>query len=129
MIGMRENEDRSRALGYNPFRVKLIALTISGLYAGAAGAVYAMLFGYVGASFASVQYSILPSHYVLLGGARTVLGPSFLGALLMFFLIDIAAAYTSTHLFVLGGALLVLVLFLPKGILGAIRAKGAKWLP
>tara|TARA_R110002096_G_scaffold108686_2_gene237833 strand:- start:294 stop:1235 length:942 start_codon:yes stop_codon:yes gene_type:complete len=128
MIGMRENEERSRMLGYNPFRVKLIALTLSGLYAGAAGAVYAMLFGYVGASFASVQYSILPLLYVLLGGAGTVLGP-FVGALLMFYLIDIASAYTSAHLFVLGGALLVLVLFAPEGILGAIRARGAKWLP
>ena len=34
MIAMRENEERSRMLGYNPFRVKLIALVISGLYAG-----------------------------------------------------------------------------------------------
>jgi len=128
MIGMRENEDRSRMMGYNPFRVKLIALTVSGLYAGAAGAAYAVLFGYVGASFASFQYSVLPLLYVLLGGAGTVLGP-FIGAFVMFYLIDISSAYTSAHLFVVGGALLALVLFAPKGILGTIRARGAKWLP
>jgi len=128
MIAMRENEDRSLMLGYNPFRVKLLALVISGLYAGAAGAAYGVLFGYVGASFAGIQYSILPLLYVLMGGAGTVLGP-FLGALLMFYLIDISSGYTTAHLAVVGGALLVLVLFAPKGILGAIRERGARWLP
>jgi branched-chain amino acid transport system permease protein len=128
MIAMRENEQRSRMLGYNPFRVKLIALVISGLYAGAAGAAYGVLFGYVGASFATIQYSILPLLYVLLGGAGTTLGP-FLGALLMFYLIDISSGYTTAHLFVVGAALLLLVLFAPKGILGTLRERGAKWLP
>ncbi|MGO4908250.1 branched-chain amino acid ABC transporter permease [Pseudorhodobacter sp. W20_MBD10_FR17] len=128
MIAMRENEERSRMLGYNPFRVKLIALIISGFYAGAAGAAYGVLFGYVGASFATIQYSILPLLYVLLGGAGTTLGP-FLGALLMFYLVDISSGYTTAHLFVVGAALLLLVLFAPKGILGTLRERGAKWLP
>jgi ABC-type transport system involved in cytochrome bd biosynthesis fused ATPase/permease subunit len=70
-------------LGYNPFTVKLAALVLACLYAGAAGAAYALLFGYAGANFATIQYSILPMLYVLLGGAGTTIGP-FLGALLMF---------------------------------------------
>lgn len=128
MVAMRENEARSRMLGYNPYTVKLTALAVSGAYAGAAGAVYAVLFGYVGASLAAVQYSILPLLYVLLGGAGTVLGP-FLGALLMFYLIDYASSATSAYLFIVGAALILLVLFAPKGILGTIREKGARWLP
>lgn len=128
MVAMRENEARSRMLGYNPYTVKLTALAVSGVYAGAAGAAYAVLFGYVGASLASVQYSILPLLYVLLGGAGTVLGP-FLGALLMFYLIDYASSATSAYLFIVGAALILLVLFAPKGILGAIRERGARWLP
>lgn len=128
MVAMRENEARSRMLGYNPYTVKLSALAISGAYAGAAGAAYAVLFGYVGASLASVQYSILPLLYVLLGGAGTVLGP-FLGALLMFYLIDYASSVTSAYLFIVGAALILLVLFAPKGILGTLREKGARWLP
>lgn len=128
MVAMRENEERSRMLGYNPFRVKLIALVISGLYAGLAGAAYGLLFGYVGASFATIQYSILPLLYVLLGGAGTVLGP-LLGAILMFYLIDIASGFTDAWLFAVGAALVILVLFAPKGILGTIREKGLKWLP
>ncbi|MBA3910233.1 MAG: branched-chain amino acid ABC transporter permease [Rhodobacter sp.] len=128
MVAMRENEERSRMLGYNPFTVKLAALVISGLYAGGAGAAWALLFGYAGASFASIQYSILPMLYVLLGGAGTVLGP-FLGAVLMFYLIEFASDLTSAYLFIVGLALVILVLFAPKGILGTIRERWARWLP
>ncbi|PKP75454.1 MAG: branched-chain amino acid ABC transporter permease [Alphaproteobacteria bacterium HGW-Alphaproteobacteria-6] len=128
MVAMRENEERSRMLGYNPFTVKLGALAISGLYAGLSGAAYGLMFGYVGASLASVQYSILPLLYVLLGGAGTVLGP-LLGALVMFYLIDYASSLTDAHQFVTGAALVALVLFAPRGILGTLRARGLRWLP
>lgn len=128
MVAMRENEERARMLGYNPFRVKLVALILSGLYAGAAGAAYAVMFGYAGASLASVQYSILPMLWVLLGGAGTVAGP-FVGCLLMFYLIAYAADVTSATLLVVGVALLLLVLFAPSGLLGTVRERGAKWLP
>ena len=128
MVAMRENEERARMLGYNPFRVKLIALTISGLYSGVAGAAYALMFGYAGASLAGVQYSILPMLWVLLGGAGTVAGP-FLGCLLMVYLIDYASALTSATLLVVGVALVALVLFAPTGLLGALRDRGHRWIP
>lgn len=128
MIALRENEERSRMLGFDPYLRKLAALTLSGLYAGAAGAAYGLLFGYVGASLASTQYSILPLLWVLLGGAGTVLGP-FVGTLAMFYLIDYSSAVTTASLLVVGVALVVLVLFAPKGILGALRERWLKWLP
>jgi len=128
-VALRENEERTRMLGYDPMRYKLAALVISGLYAGVAGAAYALLFGYAGASFAAVPYSILPLLYVLMGGAGVVLGP-FLGTLLMFYIIDIASGYTTAHLLVTGLALIALMLFAPRGILGSLRARGGiKWLP
>ena len=132
---MRENEERSRMLGINPFAVKLTALVLSGLYAGAAGAGYALLFGYAGANFATIQYSILPMLYVLLGGAGTTIGP-FLGALLMFGLIEVASRMSrlwpvleGMDYFLIGAALVVLVLFAPRGVLGTLRERGLKWLP
>lgn len=128
MVAMRENEERSRMLGYDPFRIKLAALVLSGLYAGIAGAAYGMLFGYVGATFATIQYSILPMLYVLMGGAGTVLGP-LLGAAMMFYLIDFASGFTDAWLFLVGVALVALVLFAPKGLLGTIRERGLRWLP
>lgn len=128
MVAMRENEDRSRMIGYDPFRVKLMAFVISGLYAGLAGAMYGLMFGYVGASFATIQYSILPMLWVLLGGAGVVLGP-FIGALLMFYLVDISSSYTTANQFVVGAALLIIVLVAPRGILGVLRERWAPWLP
>ena len=128
LVAMRENPERSRMLGYDPFRTRLLAMILSGLYAGAAGAAYGLLFGYVGATFASIQYSILPLLWVLLGGAGTVLGP-FLGALAMFYLSDITSQLTSAYLLVVGLALVLLVLFAPQGILGTLRARWLPWLP
>ena len=128
LVAMRENAERSRMLGYDPFRYRLLALVVSGLFSGASGAFYALLFGYVGGSFASIQYSILPLLWVLLGGAGTVLGP-FLGTALMFYLIDLSGAITSATPLVVGGTLLALVLFVPRGLLGTLREKALPWLP
>jgi branched-chain amino acid transport system permease protein len=128
MVAIRENEERARMLGYDPFRTRLLALTLSGLYAGAAGAAYALLFGYAGATFASIQYSILPLLWVLLGGAGTTLGP-LVGTALMFYLVDLASDVTDAHLLVVGAGLLALVLFAPAGLLGAVRRHALPWLP
>lgn len=128
MVAMRENEDRSRLLGYNPYRVKLLVLVISGAYAGLAGGAWAILFGYAGAGFAEIQYSILPMLYVLMGGAGVVAGP-ILGAAAMFWLVELAAELTSAWLFLVGAALVVLVLFAPKGVLGWVRARFWRDLP
>ena len=63
-------------LGYNTFRIKLQALTVSGTLSAMAGAAYALMFAYIGSSFATIQYSIDPLLYSLLGGAGTVAGRS-----------------------------------------------------
>lgn len=128
LVAIRENEERTRMLGYDTFANKLIAVVASGAICAAAGAAYALLFGYVGATFASVQYSILPLLWVLLGGAATALGP-FVGTLFMYYVVDVTSGFTSAWLLVVGVALILLVLFFPKGILGTIREKWLPWLP
>ena len=65
LIAIRENEERVRMLGYDAFANKLVAVVVSGVICASAGAAYAILFGYVGSTFASVQYSILPLLWVL----------------------------------------------------------------
>ena len=79
LVAVRENEERTRMLGYDVYAHKFAAVVISSVISGAAGAAYGLLFGYVGATFASVQYSIFPLLWVLLGGAGTTIGP-FIGA-------------------------------------------------
>lgn len=122
LVAIRENEARAEMLGYNTARLKLIAVTASGAISAAAGASYALFFGYAGASFAAVPYSILPLLYVLLGGAGTTLGP-LIGTVLMFYLIDISSGYTDAYMLVAGVVLVGLTLFAREGIGGLIRAK------
>jgi branched-chain amino acid transport system permease protein len=128
LAAIRENEERTRMLGYDTFANKLAAVVVSGTLSAAAGAAYAVLFGSVGATFASVQYSILPLLWVLTGGAATTLGP-LLGTLFMYYAVDIASGFTSGWLLIVGLALILLVLFFPRGILGTIRDRWLGWLP
>jgi branched-chain amino acid transport system permease protein len=128
LVAIRENEDRVKMLGYHTFRYKLLAMALSGLLSGAAGAAYALMFGYVGATFASIEYSIFALLWVLLGGAGTILGP-IVGALLMFYLVEWTGDVTDSYRLVVGAALVLLTLFVPKGILGTLREKRLRWLP
>lgn len=128
LVAVRENEERTKMLGYDTFSNKLIAVVVSGTICAASGAAYALLFGYVGSSFASVQYSILPLLWVLLGGAATTLG-ALIGTVFMYYVIDVASGYTSAYLLIVGIALILLVLSFPKGILGTIRQRWLGWLP
>lgn len=128
LVAIRENEERARMLGYDTFARKLGAVMISGTISAAAGAAYGLLFGYAGASFASVQYSIFPLLWVLLGGAGTVLGP-FIGTLFMFYLIDLASGLTPAYMLIAGVVLVVLTLFAPQGLAGELRARAWRWLP
>ncbi len=128
LIAVRENEERTRMLGYDTQRHKFLALVISGTLSGAAGAAYALLFGYVGATFTSVQYSIFPLLWVLLGGAGTTIGP-FIGTLFMFYLIDTTSGLTNAYLMIVGVVLVLLTLFARAGIMGEVRERFAPWLP
>lgn len=128
LIAVRENEPRARMLGYNTPRLKLIAMILSGTISGTAGAAYALLFGYAGASFAGVQYSILPLLWVLLGGAGTTIGP-LIGVAFMFYLIDLTSGVTDAYMLLAGLALVLLTLFAPQGLVGTLRQRALPWLP
>ena len=128
LIAIRENSDRALMLGYNVHLYKLFAVIISGTISGLAGACYGILFGYVGASFAAVPYSIFPLLWVLIGGAGTVLGP-LVGAIFMFYLIDYASDITDAYMIIVGITLLVVTLYARRGLLGELRYRYFKWIP
>ena len=128
LIAIRENSDRALMLGYNVHLYKLFSVIISGTISGLAGACYGILFGYVGASFAAVPYSIFPLLWVLIGGAGTVLGP-LVGAVFMFYLIDYASDITDAYMIIVGITLLMVTLFARRGLLGELRYRYFKWIP
>ncbi|MFY0648352.1 branched-chain amino acid ABC transporter permease [Sulfitobacter geojensis] len=128
LVAIRENEERAKMLGYDTGAHKLKAMILSGLISGVAGAAYAMLFGYVGATFATVQYSIFPLLWVLLGGAGTTIGP-LLGVFFMFYLIDFSSSLTTAYMLVAGVVLVLLTMFAPQGLMGEMRKRVFPWLP
>jgi branched-chain amino acid transport system permease protein len=128
LVAVRENEERTRMLGYDTLRLKLGSLAISGTLSALAGAAYGLLFGYAGATFASVQYSIFPLLWVLLGGAGTVFGP-FVGTLFMFYLVDLSSGVTTAYMLLAGVVLVLLTLFAPQGIVGELRRRLPGWFP
>jgi branched-chain amino acid transport system permease protein len=128
LVAIRENEERTKMLGYDTHRHKLLAVIISGTISGIAGAAYALLFGYAGATFATVQYSIFPLLWVLLGGAGTTLGP-IIGVAFMFYLIDLSSSVTQAYMLIAGVALVALTLFAPQGLAGELRRRVFPWLP
>ena len=127
-VAIRENEERAQLLGYNVFRYKLLSVVISGTLCAGAGAFYGLLFGYAGATFATVQYSIFPLLWVLLGGAGTIIGP-FIGVLFMFYLIDLSSGVTTAYMLIAGVVLVIVTLFAPQGIVGELRRRVWSWLP
>jgi branched-chain amino acid transport system permease protein len=128
LVAVRENEERTRLLGYNTYRYRLFAVLVSGLMSGLAGSAYTLLFAYVGSTFAGILYSIYPLLWTLLGGAGTVLGP-LVGTLVMTYVVDITSGFTTAYLLVVGAVLVVMTLCAPAGIVGGIRARWAPWLP
>ena len=128
LIAIRENEERTQMLGYNTYLYKLFAMTLSGALSGMAGSVHALLFSYVGATFAEIHHSIAPLLWTLLGGVGTTLGP-LLGTGIMHYLIDFTSGWTSAYLLIVGAILVLLVIGAPQGLMGLVRQKRLPWLP
>ena len=128
LVALRENEERTRLLGYNTHRYRFFSVLLSGFLAAVAGSAYTLLFSYVGSTFAGILYSIYPLLWTLLGGSGTVLGP-LVGTLVMTYVVDITSGFTTGYLLVVGVALVVMILWAPAGIVGGIRARWATWLP
>lgn len=115
---IRQNESAADMLGVNTTLYKVNAFILSGVFVGIAGAVYASWVHYIEPpDVFDVLYSIKPIVMVLLGGAGTLFGP-LIGAALFLSLEELVwRNYISVHTGVLGLLIVLLVLFLPKGVL------------
>jgi branched-chain amino acid transport system permease protein len=123
--GIRVNEQRMLALGFNTYRYKLGAFAIAGLLAGIAGHMYAMKEGFVNPELVGWHRSAEALLMILLGGLTTLSGP-ILGALAYTAMGEVAQLLTERKLLVEGLIILVVVLTLPKGLsgIGALRWPG-----
>ncbi|MFO1363237.1 MAG: ABC transporter permease [Burkholderiales bacterium] len=118
----RDSPLRADAIGIDVRRVQWAGFVVAGACAGLAGGLYAFSKGSISPdSTMAVSRSIDALVMVLLGGVQTLSGP-VVGAALFTWLQDLVARGTDYWRAVLGGAILVLVLAFPQGIVGALRA-------
>jgi len=115
--GIRANEDRMRALGYDTTRLKLAAFVIAGALAGVAGHMWAMTEAFVNPELLGWHRSAEALLMVLLGGIGALHGP-ILGAAAFIGLGEAATLLTERQKLVQGLVILAVVLALPKGLAG-----------
>jgi branched-chain amino acid transport system permease protein len=119
---VRDNEDAARAIGVNPFRIKLTAIAISAAFMAAAGAFYVQVFQYIDPSISfGAHTSVEALVGAIVGGLGTVWGP-VLGAFALHALADFTrnlfGALPGISMVIYGIVLVVMVMFSSKGIAG-----------
>jgi branched-chain amino acid transport system permease protein len=121
---IRQNEDAADMVGVNTTWYKVVAFTLSAVFCGTAGAAYASWLGYIDPtdSFQILMTLKVPV-MVLLGGAGTVIGPA-LGAAAFIVLEEIVwVNFLNWNRAILGGIIVLLIFFLPGGLLN-LRLRG-----
>lgn len=128
---VRDNESSAAALGVNVFHVKLQAIVISGAMMAAGGAFYVQYLHYIDPHIAygpgvSVEALVGP----IVGGLGTIWGP-LLGATVLHILAEATRGFMGDapgiNLVVYGAVLILMVMFLPRGIIGildGVRGRG-----
>jgi branched-chain amino acid transport system permease protein len=117
--GIRENEARARACGYDVSRSRLLAFVLSGGFCGLAGSLQAIHLAIVPVEMLGIETSGLAVMMCHLGGMGTFFGP-FVGAAVFLVLENLVSVYTVHWQLVVGVVFIVCVLFFPRGIWGSI---------
>ncbi|MCO1600705.1 branched-chain amino acid ABC transporter permease [Desulfosporosinus nitroreducens] len=117
LLATRDNPVRSESVGVNVKRHRLTAFVIAGFFAGIAGVLFVLVERSVAPSLLFWSESAEVLIMCLMGGLTVFMGP-MLGAGILVLLSMVVGLYTEYWLLVLGLLLLLLVLFLPQGILG-----------
>jgi len=121
---IRENETRTRAIGYPVQRYKMAAVMLSGLFAGLAGVLYAIQNQFAAPDFVFFTVSGETVIYNVMGGIGTLVGP-IVGAGFFVLLREVFSRFfTEYYLIPLGIIFIAMVIFLPQGLLGFAR----RWL-
>jgi branched-chain amino acid transport system permease protein len=118
--GIRQSERRMAALGFSPYRYKLVAFALSGMGAGLAGALMANYSRFVSPDLLHWTKSGELIIMVILGGVGTLFGP-LIGAAALVTLETVLTSWTENWQLILGLVLLAVVLFTRGGLLALFR--------
>ncbi len=118
---IRENAGKAAYVGVQIFRMRLAAFVISAIYGGIGGTILAVTTGLADPELAYWTHSGNLVFMAVLGGSGTFAGPA-IGALVFVLLQDFVMSITQYWRFVMGAVLVLLVVFMPQGLLGTIQA-------
>jgi branched-chain amino acid transport system permease protein len=118
---IRENAGKAAYVGVEIFRMRLAAFVVSAIYGGVGGTILAVTTGLADPELAYWTHSGNLVFMAVLGGSGTFAGPA-IGALAFVLLQDFVMSITHYWCFVMGGVLVLLVLFMPQGLSGTIEA-------
>ncbi len=117
LAAIRSNQQRLAFIGFDPRRAKLAAFVLAAAIAGASGALYPMLRGFVSPELMFFQVSGNAVINVIIGGTGTLIGPLY-GAALTTTLRSVIGSYTEHHQILIGVLFMVVVIVAPRGLVG-----------
>jgi branched-chain amino acid transport system permease protein len=118
---IRENEPRTRAIGYPVERYKMVAVMLSGLFAGVAGVLYAIQNKFAAPDFVFFLISGETVIFNVMGGVGTLVGPVAGAAFFLLLREGVSRYFTEYYLIPVGIIFTLMVIFLPQGLLGFLR--------
>jgi branched-chain amino acid transport system permease protein len=121
---IRENEPRTRAIGYAVERYKIVAVMLSGLFAGLAGVLYAIQNQFAAPDFVFFLVSGEVVIFNVIGGIGTLVGPIVGAAFFLLLREGFSRFFTEYYLIPVGVIFIAMVIFMPQGLLGFMR----RWL-
>lgn len=122
---IRDNPERSASVGVDVRLHRLVALVLGGFFAGMAGALFVTVEGSAFPDLMSWTLSLELIIMCLLGGWFTFLGP-MLGATIIVFLRALIGVYTEFWTMALAIILMLLIYFLPEGVIGYFQRFGRR---
>ena len=113
------SEVASEVLGINVRNWKVLAFSISAFLGGLGGGLFAFQNQFISSTTFELNLSIMFLIAVIIGGSGTIIGP-IIGTAIIVGLPQFLHSYVDYHLMIFGGILLVVLIFLPEGIVGAV---------
>ena len=122
---IRENERRFASLGRDPRPFKLVVFVIAAVFAGLAGALFAPFRGFASPEVMFWVFSGQALMMVTMGGIGTLVGP-IVGAMVFILIQEILSSYTEHWMIFTGVVFVLIVIFLPGGLVGTARRFGVR---
>jgi branched-chain amino acid transport system permease protein len=122
LMAIREDEDTASTVGIDTAQAKVLSLVMSAFLTALAGALYASAFQFIiPESILALDISVQIAIITMLGGAGTLIGP-VVGAVLLLTASEVFKnQFKELHLLIYGVLIVLVVLFLPEGIVGGVR--------